>query len=82
MKKYVMVSNVPKGSGHYSRHTDLNIIIKRALASADVPSVLEPVGLVRVDVKRAEGMSLIPWTRGNTLIWDATCTDTDLLQAT
>ena len=54
----------------------MNNIIKRTLASVDVPAVLEPVGLVRGDGKRVDGMSLIPWSRGSTLIWDATCTDT------
>lgn len=65
-----------KSAGRYSRHTELNLIIKRALASADVPSVLEPVGLVREDGKRVDGMTLITWSRGQTLIWDSTCTDT------
>lgn len=41
-----------------------------------VPSLLEPMGLARNDVKRVDGMTLIPWSRGSTLVWDATCTDT------
>ena len=44
--------------------------------SADIPAKLEPVGLARDDGKRVDGMSLIPWTKGRTLVWDATCTDT------
>jgi hypothetical protein len=65
-----------KSSGRWSRHAELNQIIKRALASSDVPSVLEPSGLIRTDGRRVDGMSLIPWVRGKTLIWDATCSDT------
>lgn len=32
--------------------------------------VTEPTGLVRDDGKRVDGMSLIPWSKGSTLIWD------------
>ena len=59
-----------------TRHAEINTIIKRALFSADVPAALEPVGLAQKDGKRVDGMSLIPWTRDSTLVWDATCTDT------
>lgn len=65
-----------KSAGRHARHFELNTIIKRALASADVPAALEPVGLSREDGKRVDGMSLIPWSRGSSIIWDATCTDT------
>lgn len=65
-----------KSAGRFSRHAELNEIIKRTLSSADIPSKLEPVGLERKDGKRVDGMTLIPWSRGQTLIWDATCTDT------
>lgn len=65
-----------KSAGRHARHAEINTIIKRALVSADVPAKLEPVGLAREDGKRVDGMTLIPWSRGSTLIWDATCTDT------
>ena len=65
-----------KSAGRHARHSELNNIIKRALASADVPAVLEPIGLARNDGKRVDGMTLIPWSKGSTLVWDATCTDT------
>ena len=52
------------------------MIIKKALASADIPSKLEPAGLCREDGKRVDGLTLVPWSRGSSLIWDATCTDT------
>lgn len=65
-----------KSAGRHARHAELNAIIKRALLSAEIPSQLEPTGLVRSDSKRVDGMTLIPWSKGRTLIWDATCTDT------
>ena len=51
-------------------------MIKRALASADVPSILEPAGLTRRDGKRPDGLTLIPWKEGRCLVWDFTCSDT------
>ena len=52
-----------------------NELIKRALATAGVPSVLEPTGLTRNDGKRLDGLSLFPWSMGRNLIWDYTCSD-------
>ncbi|CAH2239011.1 jg23577 [Pararge aegeria aegeria] len=37
--------------------------------------VLEPIGLARSDGKRPDGMTLIPWRLGRSLLWDATCVD-------
>lgn len=65
-----------KSAGRLSRHACLNDIIRRALASINVPSTLEPVGLARDDGKRPDGMTLVPWQMGRPLIWDATCVDT------
>ena len=63
-------------AGRLPRHAALNDIIKRALHSAGVPSVLEPAGLDRGDGRRPDGMSTFPYTRGRCLIWDSTCVDT------
>ena len=41
-----------------------------------IPSRLEPPGLSRVDGKRPDGVSIIPWSSGKPLVWDATCIDT------
>ncbi|CAH2232477.1 jg19410 [Pararge aegeria aegeria] len=41
-----------------------------------VGPVLEPIGLARSDGKRPDGMTLIPWRLGRSLLWDATCVDT------
>ncbi|CAH2233925.1 jg14683 [Pararge aegeria aegeria] len=63
-------------AGRFSRHSTINDIIRRSLATAHVPAVLEPIGLARSDGKRPDGMTLIPWRLGRSLLWDATCVDT------
>ena len=65
-----------KASGTLPRHAVCNNILQRALKSAEVPAVLEPLGCSRPDGKRPDGMSLIPWERGRSLLWDYTCGDT------
>ena len=62
--------------GTHSRHSQVNDIIKRALASAGTPAVLEPIGLTRSDGKRPDGLTLYPWTGGKCVVWDYTCRDT------
>jgi hypothetical protein len=64
-----------RSAGRHPRHSMLNDIVKRALATAGLPSQLEPVGLTRSDGKRADGVTLIPWTRGDCLAWDVTAVD-------
>ena len=58
------------------RHAMLNDILHRALSSANVPSRLEPTGLDHADDKHPDGISMIPWSNGRLLVWDATCVDT------
>lgn len=65
-----------KAIGRYSRHRELNSIIARALASANIPATLEPPGLFRDDGKKPDGVTLTPWDKGSFLTWDATCIDT------
>ncbi|CAG9817216.1 unnamed protein product [Phaedon cochleariae] len=64
-----------KSSGRYMRHSAINDVIKRALISGNVQSILEPPELCRDDGERPDGMSLIPWKRGKALILDVTCVD-------
>ena len=59
-----------------SRHQNLNNIIFRAFASANIPATKEPVGLSRSDGKRPDGLTLIPWHAGRSLTWDVTVTHT------
>lgn len=68
--------NCSKSAGRFSRHFTLNDVIRRGLASAKIPAVLEPVGMIREDGRRPDGMSTVPWKSGRCLVWDATCTDT------
>jgi len=58
--------------GRSLRHFTINDIIWRALSRADVPCTKEPVGLFRSDGKRPDGATLIPWSEGRYLAWDAT----------
>ena len=58
------------------RHQQLNDLVTRALISAGIPATKEPVGLLRTDGKRPDGMSLIPWQGGKMLVWDVTVTTT------
>ncbi len=69
------LSCIKKG-GTYSRHFALNDIIKRACTRIHVPTILEPLNMFRTDGKRADGLTLLPWSRGRSLVWDATCVDT------
>ncbi|CAH2228593.1 jg1311, partial [Pararge aegeria aegeria] len=64
-----------RSAGRFSRHSTINDIIRRSLATA-LPALLEPIGLARFDGKRPDGMTLIPWRLGSSLLWDATCVDT------
>jgi hypothetical protein len=65
-----------KSSGRFSRHTELNSNINRFLTSIHVNSTLEPNGLSRDDGKRPDGMTLVPWIKGQPLVWDVTVVDT------
>ena len=65
-----------KSAGRIIRHNSLNDLIKRSLATAEIPSRLEPTSLSRSDGKRPDGISLMPWKQGRCLVWDVTCCDT------
>ena len=49
-----------RSAGRFSRHHNLNILVKQALSSIKVPSILEPNGLTRSDGKRPDGIILAP----------------------
>jgi len=55
--------------GRMARHHEINDLIWRALCKANVPSVKELSGLVRVDGKRPDGSTLIPWHAGKAMAW-------------
>ena len=43
-------------------------LLKRSLASAKIPSLLEPTGIARSDGRRPDGISVMPWRNGRTLV--------------
>ena len=65
-----------RSSGRMARHHNINDIIWRGLTRAGIPSSKEPQGLSRSDGKRPDGLTLIPWQSGRSLIWDVTVADT------
>ncbi|XP_035711626.1 uncharacterized protein LOC110855039 [Folsomia candida] len=65
-----------RSAGRWSRHEAANNVIARALRSAEVPCIRESAGCSTQDGKRPDGMTLIPWSRGKSLVWDVTCVDT------
>jgi len=65
-----------RSSGRQSRHHAVNAILARTLRSVDVPAMLEPPDLIRGDGKRPDGMTIVPWSGGRTMVWDFTCPDT------
>lgn len=68
--------NCAKSKGRFPRHSTVNNIISRCLTSCNIPNILEPLGISRMDGKRPDGMTLIPWANGQSLLWDFTCVDT------
>ena len=54
----------------------LNDIIGRAIKRTQVPALKEPTGLARLEGKRPDGATLIPWAREKPMAWDVTVLDT------
>src|SRR6218665_3500784 len=59
-----------------SNSTPINDLIYRALSKAGFPTINESQGFLRSDGKRSDGITLIPWKAGKSLVWDATVIDT------
>lgn len=59
----------------YKKCTE-NKIISHAFSSAGFPNVLQPPSISRDDGKRPDGMTLIPWSHGKSILWDVTVRDT------
>ena len=64
-----------RSEGRHPRHAALNNVIRRSLAAAHIPSTLEPTGLCRADGKWPDGLTIVPWKCGRSLVWDVTCPD-------
>ena len=63
-------------AGRLPRHANINDVVKRALATLGIPSLLEPVGLDLRDSRRPDGVTVFPYYQGKSLTWDGTCVDT------
>ena len=48
----------------------------RVFRSVGILAIPEPPSLFRSDGNRPDGMTLLPWSRGLSLMWDFTCPDT------
>ena len=64
-----------KSARRFSRHSNLNALIKQSLSSTHIPSVLEPRHLYRTDQKRPDVLTLVPWAVDKQLLWDVTVVD-------
>ena len=58
------------------RHYLINGIVNRALVRGSIVAGKEPNGLVATSSLRPDGTTLIPWSAGKCLAWDATTPDT------
>jgi hypothetical protein len=56
------------------------ILINRSLTSIHVNSTLQLNGLSRDDGKTPDGMTLVPWIKGQPLVWDVTIVDSYVLK--
>jgi len=63
-------------NGRSARHHNLNDLVWRAMAKADIPALKEPSDLLRTDGKRPDGVTLLPWKQGKCVTWDVTVSDT------
>ena len=63
-------------SGRHHRHSEINEVFRQALCDAGVPAIREPLGLLRTDGKRPDGVTTAPMDAGRCLVWDATVLDT------
>ena len=62
-----------KSAGRHFCHAAVNSIVQMSLASAKIPSMLEPSNLFQSDGKCPDGITIAPWKSGHSLVWDFTC---------
>ena len=64
------------GSGRHSRHNQVIDVLCHAFIKSSTLATREPHSLCTCNVKRPDGGTQVPWSRGRCLAWDATCPDT------
>ena len=72
------VHSCKRSERRHQWHVAIKGIVQQVMMSAHISSQLEPTGLMRLDGKRPDGVTLAPWKSGRLLVWDATCLDTAL----
>jgi hypothetical protein len=68
--------NCDEQIGRFPRHTEANMLIKRALNQIDCPSIIEPENLLDSEGIRPDGVTAFPYKHGKCLTWDFTCVNT------
>ena len=64
-----------KRAGTYYRRSNLNALIKQKLASTHILSFLKTRHLPRIDQKRPDDLTLVPWAVSRQLLWDVVVVD-------
>ncbi len=60
-------------NGRFLRHNGVNTILHKALSAAGLPNRTEPSYLSSSNNLRPDGITLLPFHRGKSLVWDVTC---------
>ena len=68
-----------RAPGRTQRHQALNEVIARSFASAGIPVFKEPSGIYCDNVKRPDGVTLVPWQSGRSMAWDVTVATTSII---
>jgi len=72
----IHVSVCKQAPSKIARHQAINDVIARAIIAAGVPVTKQPVGLARLNGKRPDRLTLIPWQVVKPLTWDVTVVST------
>ena len=75
-KVYINSFSCKRSSGKIARYGLLNDVILRTIQSVKIPGKKESLSLCRTDGKRPGGVTVIPWSKGKSLLWDVTVPDT------
>jgi hypothetical protein len=62
-----------RNNGKTIRHNTVNKLISHSLQSMGMPNILEPSNLFNANGVRPDGVTLLPYKCGKSLIWDFTC---------